>query len=78
MLSENVEKNCVYGHTFFCCTNIKVNISTPCIGVCQYNEEEFCAGCFRSSKEISEWATMSKEEKLKVIEILPSRMEDLF
>ena len=48
------------------------NAESPCVGVCQYNEEEFCAGCFRSAKEISEWAMMSKEEKLKVIEILPS------
>ena len=54
------------------------NAESPCVGVCQYNEEEFCAGCFRSSEEISEWAMMSKEEKLKVIEILPSGMEDLF
>ena len=53
-------------------------VESPCVGVCQYNEEELCAGCFRSAKEISEWATMSKEEKLKIIEILPSRMEDLF
>ena len=59
-------------------SNESQNIESPCVGVCQYNEEEFCAGCFRSSKEISEWAMMSKEEKLKVIEILPSRMEDLF
>ena len=56
----------------------KLNVESPCVGVCQYNDEESCAGCFRSAQEISEWATMSNEEKLKVIEVLPSRMEDLF
>ncbi len=54
------------------------NADSPCVGVCQYNEEEFCAGCFRSAEEISEWAMMSEKERLKVIEILPSRMEELF
>ncbi len=53
------------------------NIS-PCIGVCQYNEEELCSGCFRTSQEISEWSDMTIKDKNKIINLLPSRMEDLF
>jgi len=51
---------------------------SPCIGVCQYNEEEFCSGCFRSSEEISQWSTMTKKEREKVITMLNVRMESLF
>ncbi|MDC0126949.1 DUF1289 domain-containing protein [Methylophilaceae bacterium] len=51
---------------------------SPCIGVCQYNDEDLCSGCFRTSKEISQWSDMTIEEKKKIINLLPSRMEDLF
>ena len=51
---------------------------SPCVGICQYNEEDLCSGCFRTSKEISQWFDMTQEEKKKVISLLPSRMEELF
>lgn len=56
-------------------TKNDTSVGSPCIGLCQYNEEEYCEGCFRSYKEISEWAMMSNEEKAKVIDIIPSRMK---
>jgi len=51
---------------------------SPCIGVCQYNDEDLCSGCFRTSKEISEWSDMTIKDKKKIMNLLPSRMEDLF
>ena len=54
------------------------NDLSPCVGVCQYNEEELCSGCFRTSQEISEWSDMTIKDKKKIINLLPSRMEDLF
>ena len=54
------------------------NDLSPCVGVCQYNDQDLCSGCFRTSKEISEWLSMTTEEKNKVIDLLPSRMEELF
>ena len=57
---------------------IDQTVESPCVGVCQYNDEDYCSGCFRKSEEISEWSMMSKKEKRKVIELLPSRMEELF
>jgi|TARA_B100000767_G_C19693909_1_gene505268 predicted Fe-S protein YdhL (DUF1289 family) len=58
--------------------DIKVNISTPCIGVCQYNEEEFCRGCFRTFSEITEWANMSEDERLEVMKTLDERAQSIF
>ena len=51
---------------------------SPCVGICQYNEQDLCSGCFRTSKEISQWFEMTLEEKKKVMSLLPSRMEELF
>tara|TARA_B100001778_G_C18484663_1_gene582058 strand:+ start:536 stop:718 length:183 start_codon:yes stop_codon:yes gene_type:complete len=50
---------------------------SPCIGICQYNDKELCQGCFRTSKEITEWFNLSEKEKRKVIDLLPMRMEEL-
>ena len=49
---------------------------SPCVGICQYNEEESCIGCFRTSKEISQWFDMTTEEKKQIINLLPNRIED--
>jgi|TARA_B110000014_G_scaffold257921_1_gene243248 hypothetical protein len=54
------------------------NDLSPCIGVCQYNDENLCSGCFRTSEEISKWFDMTIDERKKVIDLLPSRMEDIF
>jgi len=51
---------------------------SPCVGVCQYNDENLCSGCFRTPEEISQWFNLTTEEKKKIINLLPSRMEDLF
>ena len=56
----------------------KKDIDSPCVGVCQYNDEELCQGCFRTSDEITAWIDMTNEEKTQVIQLIPSRMEKLF
>jgi len=53
-------------------------IISPCIGVCQYNNEEVCSGCFRTVEEISQWTTISGEEREKIMGELDARMEELF
>ena len=40
-------------------------VESPCVGVCQYNDEEVCQGCFRTSQEITDWFDMSNAEKEK-------------
>ena len=56
----------------------KKDIDSPCVGICQYNDEEVCQGCFRTSDEITAWFDMTNEEKSQVIQLIPSRMEELF
>ena len=52
--------------------------STPCIGVCQYDNEDICRGCFRTLDEISNWALMTEEERKEIMKKLNQRAESLF
>jgi len=54
-------------------------IENPCIGVCSQNPQtKQCFGCQRTPKEIAEWETMSDQDKLKLIEELEKRSDELF
>lgn len=50
-------------------------IASPCIGVCKLNENKICAGCFRSSEEITYWRIYSDEERQEIGERLKMRAE---
>jgi len=51
---------------------------TPCIGVCQYDNEDICRGCFRTLDEISNWALMTEEERKEIMKKLDERAQSLF
>ena len=51
--------------------------STPCIGVCQYDNEDICRGCFRTLDEISNWALMTEEERKEIMKKLNKRAEKI-
>jgi predicted Fe-S protein YdhL (DUF1289 family) len=46
---------------------------SPCIGTCRYDHKERCVGCFRTAKEITDWFTMTNEEKRKLKEKIHAR-----
>ena len=44
--------------------------STPCVSVCEYDAtqiEKVCEGCGRSSGEITEWSTATKDRKREIV-----------
>jgi predicted Fe-S protein YdhL (DUF1289 family) len=45
-----------------------MDIKSPCISLCQVNEEGVCIGCKRTLEEISEWSIMSNYEKKCILE----------
>ena len=53
-------------------------IITPCIGICSYNADGLCAGCFRTCDEIVNWFDMSDDERKSVMLQLDSRAESSF
>jgi predicted Fe-S protein YdhL (DUF1289 family) len=46
---------------------IKEKITSPCIKVCKANWKGYCVGCYRDILEITHWATMSEDERKRVI-----------
>jgi len=47
-------------------------VPSPCIGVCTL-EGDYCAGCYRTTKEIAEWPGLSNEEKRDLMLVLAKR-----
>ena len=52
--------------------------STPCIGVCQYDNEDICKGCFRTLDEISNWSLLTEKQRQEIMQELNQRAESLF
>ena len=47
---------------------MSVDVKSPCIKVCKYDEDKICIGCHRTMDEITGWLFMnndSKRESLK-------------
>ena len=53
-------------------------IKSPCVGVCSYNLDGFCVGCYRTSEEITKWWDMTDEEKLVTLANIEKRNNELF
>jgi len=47
---------------------------TPCINVCQLDENKICIGCFRSLQEISLWTQYSDTTRKNIIERVHDRI----
>jgi predicted Fe-S protein YdhL (DUF1289 family) len=51
-------------------------VSTPCIKICTMDPRAgICAGCGRTLEEIARWGGMAESERLRIIELLPKRLE---
>jgi len=44
-------------------------VESPCIGICEL-KDNICIGCNRTVEQITNWETMSRKEKEKVISAL--------
>jgi uncharacterized protein len=51
-------------------------VSTPCIKICTMDPRSgLCAGCGRTLEEIARWSGMTESERLRVMALLPARLE---
>lgn len=49
-------------------------VLSPCVGICNLDDEGLCEGCLRSSAEIAHWSQMNDDQRLHVMEtVLPER-----
>ncbi len=48
-------------------------VLSPCVGICSLDDAGLCLGCRRSAPEIAAWSRMDDEQRLRLMELLPSR-----
>ena len=48
-------------------------ISSPCIGDCKMNEQNYCRGCLRTRDEIGRWLSITEQQRLTIIAICETR-----
>ena len=46
---------------------------TPCIKVCEHDDQGYCLGCQRTEDEVKEWRNRTVEEQLAGIKMLRDR-----
>ena len=42
-------------------------VRSPCVNICELNDDLVCIGCYRSGEEISRWGAMNRDEQLAVL-----------
>ena len=50
-----------------------MNITSPCIHVCKLDDSGVCVGCHRTRDEISQWLSMTKDERTQIMSALQAR-----
>jgi len=49
-------------------------VLSPCMGICNIEDDGLCAGCHRTGVEIAQWPTMDDDARLRMMdEVLPQR-----
>lgn len=48
-------------------------VRSPCVSVCALDENDICIGCHRSGDEITDWSTMTDEERKAVLRKVAER-----
>ncbi len=49
-------------------------VLSPCIGICNIDDDGLCAGCHRTGDEIAAWSAMNDDVRLRLMEdVLPQR-----
>jgi predicted Fe-S protein YdhL (DUF1289 family) len=46
---------------------------SPCISVCEYDEQGYCLGCQRTEKEVRGWRDRTEQQQLDGIVMLKER-----
>ncbi|MFT6957651.1 MAG: putative Fe-S protein YdhL (DUF1289 family) [Halieaceae bacterium] len=51
---------------------------SPCISICALDDNDICSGCFRSAREITDWAMVDGRGKNEIIAKARQRMLDSY
>ena len=47
--------------------------NSPCVGICDYNDEDYCTGCKRHMNEIYDWYDYTDEMRAAINKDLKTR-----
>lgn len=50
-------------------------VASPCIDICDLDDDGICIGCYRAIEEIAGWSMLDNTEKLEIIELSNKRRE---
>ncbi|MCH9852776.1 MAG: DUF1289 domain-containing protein [Alphaproteobacteria bacterium] len=54
-----------------------IDIISPCVGVCQLDNHDYCIGCLRHRDEITLWISLDNEKRLVILQELKQRRRAL-
>jgi predicted Fe-S protein YdhL (DUF1289 family) len=54
-----------------------MTVESPCIGLCRLDENRVCIGCQRTDFEIQSWMFADDKEKLKILESVEKRKNQI-
>jgi len=52
-------------------------IKSPCILICVLDSDDSCQGCYRSAQEITDWSTLSTDDRKNVLVAVKDRYQQL-
>lgn len=55
----------------------KQPVASPCISVCDLNEQEICLGCGRSLQDIADWSAADEPQRAAIVNNAAKRMQSL-
>ncbi|QFU75503.1 DUF1289 domain-containing protein [Halioglobus maricola] len=50
---------------------------SPCVSICVLDDGDICAGCYRSAREITDWAMLDADGKRAVLIKANERREEM-
>ena len=51
-------------------------VPSPCISVCELDEQQVCRGCLRSVEEIMRWSRADDNEKRSILALVEQRRSE--
>ncbi|MDX2193936.1 MAG: DUF1289 domain-containing protein [Gemmatimonadales bacterium] len=51
-------------------------VASPCIRICELDDDGVCRGCFRTLGEIASWGSMDDAGRLRVLTAIAQRKPD--
>ena len=52
-------------------------VPSPCIYICDLDDDNICVGCYRSIDEIVAWGSLDNSERAVIIELVNMRKKTL-